>query len=53
MPVTRIEGSGDALIAIDATSAAGGLPVKGLEGPGEGSVFRRPVVLSVHQPPPG
>ncbi|WP_394614090.1 phosphoserine transaminase [Lentzea sp. JNUCC 0626] len=28
MPVTRIEGSGDALIAIDATSAAGGLPVK-------------------------
>ena len=27
MPVTRIEGSGDALIAIDATSGAGGLPV--------------------------
>ncbi|MDG4665661.1 phosphoserine transaminase [Mycobacterium sp. 236(2023)] len=27
VPVTRPEGSGDALIAIDATSAAGGLPV--------------------------
>lgn len=27
VPVTRPEGSGDALVAIDATSAAGGLPV--------------------------